>query len=106
MFGGWGPDWSNASTVLPELFGSSGGFNLSYYDDEEFQTAIADAQGETDRAAQSEQWHEISRQSVEQALVAPWLFGKEQRVWGSGLQDVEYWPAYGSYIYTQISVAQ
>jgi peptide/nickel transport system substrate-binding protein len=106
MFGGWGPDWSNASTVLPELFGTNGGFNLSYYDDEEFQAAIADAQGETDRAAQTEKWHAISKASMEAALVAPWLFEKEQRIWGSGLKNVEYWPAYGSYLYANIAVTQ
>ena len=106
MFGGWGPDWSNASTVLPELFGTNGGFNLSYYDDEEFQAAIADAQAETDRAAQAEKWHEVSKQSMEAALVAPWLFEKEQRIWGSGLQNVEYWPSYGSYNYPNIAVTQ
>jgi peptide/nickel transport system substrate-binding protein len=106
MFGGWGPDWSNASTVLEPLFGSNGGFNLSYYEDEEFQAAIQDALTETDRSAQAEKWHEISKQSMEAALAAPWLFEKRQRIWGSGLQNVEYWPAYGSYIYTQISVAQ
>ena len=31
---GWGADWANASTVIPELFASFGGFNLSQNSDD------------------------------------------------------------------------
>ena len=30
VLAGWGPDWSNASTVIPELFTPTGGFDLSH----------------------------------------------------------------------------
>ena len=106
MFGGWGPDWTNASTVLPELYGTDGGFNLSNYQDEEFQASLTDALAETDRAAQTEKWHEISKAAAEAGLSAPWLFEKEQRIWGSGLDNVGYWGPYGSYLWSQIAVAQ
>jgi peptide/nickel transport system substrate-binding protein len=29
VWASWGPDWSNASTVIPEVFTPNGGFNLS-----------------------------------------------------------------------------
>ena len=38
MWAGWGPDWPNASTVIPELFTPAGGFNLSQVDDKAFTT--------------------------------------------------------------------
>ncbi len=40
---GWGPDWPNASTIIPELFTPTGGFNLSQFDDQAFNDA--DRQG-------------------------------------------------------------
>ena len=42
---GWGPDWPNASTVIPELFTPTGGFNLSQFDDQAFNDATAKALG-------------------------------------------------------------
>ena len=50
--GGWGSDWPNASTVIPELFAANGGWNLSRWKDEAF-TAESDAAKEIlDRAEQ------------------------------------------------------
>ncbi len=39
---GWGADWPNASTVIPELLAANGGWNLSRWKDEAF-TAESDA---------------------------------------------------------------
>ena len=38
---GWGPDWPNASTVIPALFTPAGGFNLSQVDDKAFNAKVA-----------------------------------------------------------------
>ncbi|NCX05992.1 MAG: hypothetical protein EBW68_09470, partial [Actinobacteria bacterium] len=44
--GGWAPDWANASTVIPELFSTSGGFNLTRNADDPdyaaFEAAVND----------------------------------------------------------------
>ena len=37
---GWGPDWQNASTVIPELFGANGGFNLSRVNDPAYEAEV------------------------------------------------------------------
>ena len=54
MWAGWGPDWPNASTVIPELFTPAGGFNLSQVDDKAYTAKVQTAKDNTDRAAQSE----------------------------------------------------
>ena len=46
MWAGWGPDWPNASTVIPELFTQAGGFNLSQVDDKAFNAKVAGGQGQ------------------------------------------------------------
>ena len=45
MQSGWGPDWPNASTVIPPLFTPAGGFDLSYVDDAAFNKQVATAHG-------------------------------------------------------------
>ncbi len=108
-WGGWGPDWANASTILPELFGEQGGFNLSQYNqggvkDEEFEATLQDALGTLDRDEQASKWQEINKQAMQKALVAPTVFTLDQRLWGSKLGDVHFWAPYGSYDYSQIYV--
>jgi peptide/nickel transport system substrate-binding protein len=57
---GWAPDWANASTVIPELFTSAGGFNLTQNADDpayaEFEKLSNAALEESDRTKQGEQW--------------------------------------------------
>ena len=108
---GWGADWPNASTVIPELFGAQGGFNMSRYNtsgvqDPEFQQAIDDARAMSDRAAQAEAWKELNTRSMELALAIPTRFGKEQRIWGSKVGGVYQWAPYGSYPYAMLFVKQ
>ena len=52
MNSGWGPDWANPSTVIPELVGGSGGFNLSRVDDPAYNKKISQALVETDQSTQ------------------------------------------------------
>ena len=103
--GGWGPDWSNASTVLPELFTPSGGFNLSQYDDAAFTKEAQDAKAIADRAEQAKAWQALSVKAAERALVIPTRFGKEQRIQGSKVQGAYIWGPYGSYPYATLSVS-
>jgi len=101
---GWAPDWSNASTVLPELFTPSGGFNLSQYDDPAFNAEAAADKQITDRAAQAKAWQALSVKSMQAALALPTRFGKQQRMQGSHVVGAYTWGPYGSYPYASLSV--
>jgi len=101
---GWGPDWSNASTVIPELFAANGGFNLSQWTDEAFLAESDAAKVITDRAEQAKAWQALSKKSMELALALPTRFGKEQRIVGSKVSGAYIWGPYGSWPYAQISV--
>ena len=101
---GWGADWANASTVIPELFASFGGFNLSQNSADPAYKAFEDkvniAMKTTDRKKQAAMWKELDVYAMKQMWVLPTTFGKAQEVWGSKLQNVFFWvpqgnPAYG-----------
>ncbi|MCF8554100.1 MAG: hypothetical protein K9F97_04475 [Candidatus Nanopelagicales bacterium] len=101
---GWAPDWSNASTVIPELFAANGGFNLSQWDDAAFTAESDAAKVITDRAEQAKAWQALSKQSMELALALPTRFGKEQRIVGSKIGGAYIWGPYGSWPYASLSV--
>ena len=100
---GWAPDWLNASTVLPELFTPSGGFNLSQYDDKAFNDASTAAKAITDRAEQAKAWQDLNKKAAELALVVPTRFGLEQRLTGSKVGNAYIWGPYGSWPYALLS---
>ena len=102
--GGWGADWANASTVLPELYASFGGWNLSKNQADPAVKGFSDraqaAISETDRAKQAKLWKALDKEAARNFWSMPHKFGKAQEVWGSGLQNVFFWvpqgnPAYG-----------
>jgi peptide/nickel transport system substrate-binding protein len=108
---GWGPDWLNASTVIPELFAKGGGFNLSQADDKAFNAKALAAKGEADRAKQGELWKELNKQAMQNAWVLPTRFGREQRIAGSKVGaasgdggQVYLWAPYGSWSYADLYV--
>lgn len=108
---GWGPDWSNASTVIPELFTPSGGFNLSQADDAAFNEKVEQAKAETDREAQAELWKELNKQAMENVWVIPTRFNQDQRVAGSKVKAVSgernsvyLWAPFGSWPYGELYV--
>jgi peptide/nickel transport system substrate-binding protein len=80
---GWGPDWLNASTVIPELFTPTGGFPLSQWDDKDFLAQVAKAKTTLDRASQATQWQALNKLAVQDGLVIPTRFNKEQLIFGS-----------------------
>lgn len=101
---GWGADWANASTVIPELFASFGGFNISQNTADASYKAFEDkvniAMKTTDRKKQSAMWKELDAYAMKQFWVLPTTFGKAQEIWGSQLSNVFFWvpqgnPAYG-----------
>ena len=106
---GWGPDWSNASTVIQPLLGANGSYNLSRLNqgglaDDEFQASIDEALTTTDRSSQADIWRSLNQRAVELALVAPTAFTRTQAVWGSGLRDVRWSDRWGYYDLSSISV--
>ncbi len=108
---GWGPDWANASTVIPPLFSVNGGFNLSRVneggvEDDAFQQAIDTARRETDRDAQAEMWQDLNTRVVELGLVIPTSFSRNQALWGSGLGGVQYSPTWGGAVYKDVYIAE
>jgi peptide/nickel transport system substrate-binding protein len=108
---GWGPDWANASTVIPELFTPSGGFNLSQANDPDFNAKVDAAKAETDRDKQAEQWKALNKQAMQNAWILPTRFGRQQRLTGSkvgtghGEANAPYfWAPYGSWPYAELYV--
>jgi peptide/nickel transport system substrate-binding protein len=113
VLAGWGPDWPNASTVVPELFTPSGGFNLSQADDKAFNAKVEEARAETDREAQATLWKELNKEAMSQVWVVPTRFGREQRLSGSKVKSasgkdgqVYIWSPYGSWSYGDLYVEQ
>ena len=109
MWLGWGPDWPNASTIIPELFTPAGGFNLSRVEDPDFTENVRRALAETDRAAQASMWKELHRYAMARAWVVPTLHSRMQRLAGSGVRAASgkdhrpyLWPPYGAWPYADL----
>ncbi|MGN6612528.1 MAG: ABC transporter substrate-binding protein [Angustibacter sp.] len=108
---GWGPDWLNASTVIPELFTPSGGFNLSRANDKAFNEKVKAAKAETDRAKQAEMWKALNKEAMAQAWLMPTLLTRIQRLAGSKVGTahgdggkIYVWSPYGSWAYADLYV--
>jgi peptide/nickel transport system substrate-binding protein len=108
---GWGTDWPNAFTVLPQLFGKAGGWNLSHVDDPVFEKKAAEATVELDRAKQATEWKALNVYAMSQAWVVPTRFENDQRLSGSKVHSASgpkgqpyLWAAYGSWPYLDLWV--
>jgi len=113
MWAGWGPDWPSASTVIPELFTPSGGFNLSQIKDKEYAAKVQEAKTNTDRAAQSEQWKALNKEAMQNVWAIPTLFGRSQSLAGSKVHSASgkggnpyLWAPYSSWSYADLYVTQ
>jgi peptide/nickel transport system substrate-binding protein len=104
--GGWGPDWGNASTIIPELVGSQGGWNLSDYKDPALDKSIDEALVELDLEVQQQMWNEANAQAMAGVPVIPTLFGNLQRMAGSKVVGPYIWEPYGSWNYGTLAVEQ
>ena len=104
MRSGWAPDWLNASTVLPELFGQTGGFNLSQVKDDAYEAQLQAALKILDRTEQGKAWQELNTVAMQNAYVIPHLFGKAQALWGSKIGNGYLWYPYGSLAFGDLFV--
>lgn len=106
--GGWAPDWANASTVLPELFSTAGGFNLTRNagdpDYAEFQSKVDAAKKELDRAKQGVMWQELNQYVVDRLWALPGTFTKAQSIWGSKVGNAYQWAPFGAFNYGDLYV--
>ncbi|MGN6330281.1 MAG: ABC transporter substrate-binding protein [Motilibacteraceae bacterium] len=109
---GWGADWPNASTVVPELFTPSGGFNLSQADDKAFNAKAEQAKAELDRDKQAAMWQELNKEAMANAWAIPTRFRREQRLAGSRVHAAHgengktyLWTPYGSWPYLDLYVS-
>jgi peptide/nickel transport system substrate-binding protein len=113
IWSGWGPDWANASTIIPELFTPGGGFNLSLADDPEFNAKSDEAKATTDRDAQSVLWKELNKEAMADAWAVPLRFRKDQRLAGSAVKSasgeegqIYLWAPFGSWPYGDLYVTE
>lgn len=103
---GWGADWPNASTVIAPLYTEVGGWDLSKVNDAAFTSAIQDALGTLDRAAQATKWQALNKEAVQKGWIIPTFFGRSQTLAGTKVGPVYRWPAYGSWPYGIMYVTQ
>jgi peptide/nickel transport system substrate-binding protein len=103
---GWGPDWPNASTVIPPLFTVAGGWDLSQVDDADFNAKVQDALTTLDRAQQATKWQALDKEAIQHGWVIPTFFGTSQTIAGDKVGPIYRWPAYGSWPYGVMYVAQ
>lgn len=106
--GGWAPDWANASTVLPELFTTAGGFNLTRNADDPdykaFEAKVTEARNTLDRVAQGKLWQELNQEVVDHLWALPGTFTRAQNIWGSRVGGTEVWAPNSAFIYGNLWV--
>jgi peptide/nickel transport system substrate-binding protein len=106
---GWGPDWPNASTVIPPLFSPEGGFDLSRVGSDnyaDFYNAEIANLSQTDRGMQATEWQALNTEASTQMFVIPTFFGLAQNLAGTGVGNLYRWGPYGSWPYAQLYVMQ
>ena len=106
--GGWAPDWANASTVIPELFTTGGGFNLTRNADDPdyktFETKVNEARNTLDRTAQGVKWQELNQFVVDHLWALPGTFTRAQSMWGSKVGGAFQWGPFGAFCYGNLWV--
>lgn len=105
---GWGPDWANASTVIPPLFIKDGGFDLSQnWNDPTyaaFKILCDKANATLNRSAQAKLWQQAAEYAMAQYWVGPVSFTKQQLSWGSKVGGVDFWAPQGTFLFPALYV--
>ncbi|NUP46805.1 MAG: ABC transporter substrate-binding protein [Catenulispora sp.] len=91
-WGGWGPDWPGASSVIPPVFDgrqiADGGSDNSLFDDSAVNAEIDRIQGLTDLSAQDAAWAALDKQIMQSAPIIPWVDPRQVSLYGPGLGGV------------------
>ncbi len=104
---GWAPDWANASTVIPEMWGDG---CCNYTSNEKtpayapFIAKINKAYVELDRKKQAKLWHELSQYGMDQYWYIRTVFSKDQLTWGSKIGGFQEWKIMSSPIYNDLYI--
>jgi len=106
MSSGWGPDWPNASTIIPSLLTMDGGFDLAQWNDDSFNKGVKDALNMTDLTQQVAAWNDLNTQATVAGTSVPTLAEKQQRIAGSKVGGAYIWAPYGSWPYGAMWVTQ
>jgi peptide/nickel transport system substrate-binding protein len=105
---GWGPDWANASTVIPELFIKGGGGNYTQtWNDPAyaaFKVKSDKASAETNRAKQIKMWQELGQTIMDNYWIGRPVFTKTQLSWGSKVGGVGFWDPQGTFLFPALYV--
>jgi peptide/nickel transport system substrate-binding protein len=106
---GWGADWPNAVTVIPDLFTDIAGFNLSRVSDTnggipDWNEQVLDASTTTDRAAQATKWQNLNKLAAQNMFAIPTFFELAQNLAGTNVGNLYRWSAYGSWPYASVFV--
>ena len=97
---GWGADWANASTVIPELWGEGCCNYTSNKDTAAYPAFIKKvnlALVELDRNKQAKMWKELAQYGMDQYWYIRTVFSKTQETWGSKVGGVFYWEPQGNF---------
>jgi peptide/nickel transport system substrate-binding protein len=97
---GWGPDWPNASTVIPPLFDgrqikTEGNQNFCELNDPAINSRMDDALKETDLGKQGEIWAELDETISKTGCIIPFTVDKAIFVAGSKVKNLFIHPFYG-----------
>ena len=104
---GWGPDWANASTVIPELWGEgccNYTNNQKTVEYKNFIRNVNKALVELDRKKQSKMWQDLAQYGMDQYWYIRTVFGKTQLTWGSKVGGVYLWGPQGNFGFGQLYV--
>ncbi len=105
---GWAADWQNPSTILPELFGNSGGFNLSQNINDPryslFNSLLSDANDEINREKQAIIWQEANQFAVDRVWAIPLSFNKYSTIYGTKIGGAFNWSPYGTYNFNSLYI--
>jgi len=96
---GWGPDWPNASTVIPPLFTQKGGWDVSQVDDAAFNAKVTAAFAELDPVKQQADWQALNKEAMQNVWIIPTISELAQRITGTKVSGVYTWGPYGSWPY-------
>lgn len=88
VLAGWGPDWTNGSSVIPPLFDGRritirGNENYAQLDDPEINKLIDDANLVTDLHRQAALWGDLDQKVMEKAAVVPLIYDRTNQLVGS-----------------------
>jgi peptide/nickel transport system substrate-binding protein len=104
IYAGWIPDWANGSAVIPPLFdgrliptkaGATSNLNFSLLNDQEINSLIDQALGESKLEVQYNLWGQLDEKIQARAAAIPIVYNKVLRMAGSNIRGGFIHPQFG-----------